>query len=59
MSNGGYQRFKQSDGWMDKWMGGRIENDHVFPCENAYPLCYGIGLEPCQIAVLVYFCKFS
>ena len=25
MSNGGYQRFSQSDGWMDKWMGGRID----------------------------------
>ena len=24
MNNGGYQRFRQSDGWMDKWMGGRI-----------------------------------
>ena len=25
MSNGGYQRFRQSNGWMDKRMGGRID----------------------------------
>ena len=25
MNNGGYQRFRQSDGWMDRWMGGSIE----------------------------------
>ena len=25
MSNGGYQRFRQSDGWVDRWMGGSID----------------------------------